>query len=85
MKDENVKTSTFSDAAKGKAFAANWDRIKLIDLEEATVVSLTVDQQRKVWLNIDDKCAVRVGVAHNILVNGRTVTPASGTPVKAVD
>lgn len=34
---------------------------KMIDLLEAESVELVVDEQNKFWINIDGKCAVRVG------------------------
>ncbi len=48
--------------------AENYERIKLLDLHEAIDVAFEIDQNNKVWLNIDGKCAVRIGRADNILI-----------------
>lgn len=46
---------------------ANWKRIKMIDLLEAIEVEFYVDSTGKVWLNVDGKCAVRIGRAEKIV------------------
>lgn len=70
MDNDKVKTSTFSDAAKGKAFVnPETHQWKLIDLESALEIELQIDANgRKVWVNVDGKCAVRIGFAHNIKI-----------------
>jgi hypothetical protein len=68
MQDQKVKTSTFSDAAEGTAFAGAYD-YKMIDLAACTEIEFLVDSNgRKVWMNIDGKCAVRVGEATHIVI-----------------
>lgn len=49
----------------------NWARINLLDLQEALIVELEVDAQNKVWLNIDGKCAVRIGQADAVKFTDR--------------
>lgn len=49
----------------------NWDKIKLIDLHEASEVEFIVDQHDKVWLNIEGKCAVRIGKANRVTIKDR--------------
>lgn len=70
MKDDKVTTSTFSDAAKGEAFT-NPERHKwrMIDLENALEIELLIDANgKKVWVNVDGACAVRIGDAANIKI-----------------
>lgn len=85
MDDKQVKTSTFSDAAEGKAFSSavqdriiqNHKVINLLDLYAAEEVEFIVDANgEKVWINIDGKCAVRVGKVKHIKVEGYVGRPA---------
>lgn len=46
----------------------NWERIELQDLFEAIDVEFHIDRNNKVWLNIEGKCAVRIGRADNITI-----------------
>jgi hypothetical protein len=38
------------------------------DLLSANIVELTIDSTGKLWLNVDGKCAARIGKVNNVLL-----------------
>lgn len=47
----------------------NIDEARMIDLIEAEKVDITVDFSGKIWINVNDKCLLRIGKAGNVLID----------------
>lgn len=45
------------------------DKVKLVDLFEAITVEITIDEQNKLWVDVDGKCVLRIGSADRYIVN----------------
>lgn len=45
------------------------ERHAMLDLTNCKSISLEVDRTGKLWVNVDGKCAVRVGKAENVSID----------------
>lgn len=77
MKDQDVTKDTFENAAAGVAFErdkrdriiANHSKFGLIDLSACEEIEFQIDSDgKKVWVNIDGKCAVRIQQCEHIKI-----------------
>lgn len=44
------------------------DSKSMLDIEKASVVEFTVDEEGKVWVNVDGTCRLRIGYAETVIV-----------------
>lgn len=44
------------------------DSKSMLDIEKASVVEFTVDEEGKVWVNVDGICRLRIGYAETVIV-----------------
>lgn len=51
----------------------NWKRFELIDIFDVMDIEISIDSTNKVWINIDGKCAIRIGRADSIRIDDKRI------------